>query len=54
MNFQSWYYTGKLIDDEDWKKRLHYDFDYYANLEPDNVLSRMQILITHGTVFVVK
>ena len=40
MNFQSWYYTGKLIDDEDWKKRLHYDFDYYANLEPDNVLSR--------------
>ena len=40
MNFQSWYYTGKLIDDEDWKKRLHYDFDYYANLEPDNVLSK--------------
>ena len=23
MNFQSWYYTGKLIDDEDWKKRVH-------------------------------
>lgn len=40
INFQSWYYTGKLIDDEDWKKRLHYDFDYYANLEPDNVLSK--------------
>ena len=40
MNFQSWYYSGKLIDDEDWKKRLHYDFDYYANLEPDNVLSK--------------
>ena len=37
---QSWFYTGKLIDDEDWKKRLHYDFDYYATLEPDDVLSK--------------
>ncbi len=40
LKVQSWYYTGKLIDDEDWKKRLHYDFDYYATLEPDNVLSK--------------
>lgn len=40
LRLQSWFYTGKLIDDEDWKKRLHYDFDYYANLEPDNVLSK--------------
>ena len=40
MRFKGWYYTGKLIDDEDWKKRLHYDFDYYATLEPDTVLSK--------------
>ena len=39
FNIMGWYYTGKLIDDEDWKKRLHYDFDYYATVEPDNVLS---------------
>ena len=37
---EGWYYTGKLIDDEDWKKRLHYDFDYYAELEADTVLSK--------------
>ena len=29
LNFMGWYYTGKLIDDEDWKKHLHFDFDYY-------------------------
>ena len=40
LKVQSWFYTGKLIDDEDWKKRLHYDFDYYATLEPDDVLSK--------------
>ena len=39
FNIMGWYYAGKLIDDEDWKKRLHYDFDYYATIEPDNVLS---------------
>ncbi len=39
FNLIGWYYAGKLIDDEDWKKRLHYDFDYYATVEPDNVLS---------------
>ena len=40
FKLQGWYYTGKLIDDEDWKKRLHYDFDYYATVEPDDVLSK--------------
>ena len=39
LKLQSWYYFGKLIDDEDWKKRLHYDFDYYAEIEPDTILS---------------
>ena len=29
LNFMGWYYTGKLIDDADWKGRLHFDFDYY-------------------------
>jgi len=29
FNFIGWYYTGKLIDDADWKGRLHFDFDYY-------------------------
>ena len=29
LNLMGWYYTGKLIDDEDWKKHLHFDFDYY-------------------------
>ncbi len=29
LNFMGWYYTGKLIDDSDWKGRLHFDFDYY-------------------------
>ena len=48
FNIMGWYYAGKLIDDEDWKKRLHYDFDYYATIEPDNVLVKMQILITIG------
>ena len=39
LKLEGWYYFGKLIDDEDWKKRLHYDFDYYANIEADDVLS---------------
>ena len=39
LKILGWGYIGKLIDDEDWKKRLHYDFDYYATLEPDNVLN---------------
>ena len=30
----------KLVDDEEWKARLHYDFDYYANIENDQVLSQ--------------
>ena len=29
LNFMGWYYTGNLIDDADWKGRLHFDFDYY-------------------------
>ena len=29
LNLMGWYYTGKLIDDADWKGRLHFDFDYY-------------------------
>ena len=40
LNLSSWYYYGKLIDDEDWKKRLHYDFDWYAEVEPDDVLNK--------------
>ena len=40
LKLEGWYYTGKLIDDEDWKKRLHYDFDYYAEKEADTVLSK--------------
>ena len=40
FKIQAWYYTGKLIDDEDWKKRLHYDFDYYANVEADDILNK--------------
>ena len=36
---QGWYYFGKLVDDEEWKARLHYDFDYYARIEDDQVLS---------------
>ena len=47
FKIQGWYYTGNLIDDEDWKKRLHYDFDYYADVEPDNVLSK-DANITHS------
>ena len=39
LKLEAWYYFGKLIDDEDWKKRLHYDFDYYANIEADDVLN---------------
>ena len=40
MKIQGWYYFGKLVDDEEWKARLHYDFDYYANIEDDQVLSK--------------
>ena len=47
FKIQGWYYTGNLIDDEDWKKRLHYDFDYYADVEPDNVLGK-DANITHS------
>jgi len=39
LKIQGWYYWGKLVDDEEWKKRLHYDFDYYANIEDDQTLS---------------
>ena len=39
IKLQGWYYFGKLVDDEEWKARLHYDFDYYANIEDDQVLS---------------
>ena len=39
FKIQGWYYWGKLVDDEEWKKRLHYDFDYYANIEDDQTLS---------------
>ena len=24
LNLMGWYYTGKLIDDADWKGRLHF------------------------------
>ena len=34
LKLQGWYYFGKLVDDEEWKKRLHYDFDYYATIHP--------------------
>jgi len=37
---QAWYYFGSLIDDADWKKRLHYDFDYYGNIEKHTVLNK--------------
>ena len=40
LKLQGWYYFGKLVDDEEWKARLHYDFDYYANIEDDQVLSK--------------
>ena len=40
LKIQGWYYFGKLVDDEEWKARLHYDFDYYANIENDQVLSQ--------------
>ena len=40
LNFSGWYYYGKLIDDEDWKKRLHYDFDWYSQVEADTVLNK--------------
>ena len=40
LKVQGWYYFGKLVDDEEWKARLHYDFDYYANIENDQVLSQ--------------
>ena len=40
LKIQGWYYFGKLVDDEEWKARLHYDFDYYANIEDDQVLSK--------------
>ena len=39
FKIQGWYYFGKLVDDEEWKARLHYDFDYYARIEDDQVLS---------------
>jgi len=39
FKLDGWYFTGSLIDDEEWKKRLHYDFDFYEELEPDTVLS---------------
>ena len=39
LKIQGWYYFGKLVDDDEWKARLHYDFDYYANIEDDQVLS---------------
>ena len=38
VDLSGWYYYGKLIDDEDWLKRLHYDFDDYVKYEADNVL----------------
>jgi hypothetical protein len=40
LKIQGWYYFGELVDDEEWKARLHYDFDYYANIENDQVLSQ--------------
>ena len=40
LKIQGWYYFGKLVDDDEWKARLHYDFDYYANIENDQVLSQ--------------
>ena len=40
LKLQGWYYFGKLVDDEEWKARLHYDFDYYATIEDDQVLSK--------------
>ena len=40
LKIQGWYYFGKLVDDEEWKARLYYDFDYYANIENDQVLSQ--------------
>ena len=39
FKIQGWYYFGKLVDDEEWKARLHYDFDYYARIADDQVLS---------------
>jgi len=40
LKLEGWYYFGKLVDDEEWKARLHYDFDYYATIEDDQVLSK--------------
>jgi len=39
LNLAGWYYFGKLIDDADWKKTLHYDFDYYTLIESNTTLS---------------
>ena len=39
FKIQGWYYFGKLIDDEEWKNILHTDFDDYAKIEADTVLS---------------
>ncbi len=40
IKLQGWYYFGKLVDDEEWKNRLHSDFDNYAKIENDTVLSK--------------
>ena len=40
FKIQGWYYFGKLIDDEEWKNILHTDFDDYAKIEADTVLSK--------------
>ena len=50
LKIEGWYYFGKLVDDEEWKARLHYDFDYYANIEDDQVLSKNAYVGHFGTV----
>ena len=40
LKIEGWYYFGKLVDDEEWKARLHYDFDYYVLKEADDVLTK--------------
>ena len=49
IKLQGWYYFGKLVDDEEWKNRLHSDFDNYAKIENDTVLSKMHTLVIFGT-----
>ena len=40
LKLAGWYYFGELIDDADWKKTLHYDFDDYTYIEPNTTLSK--------------